>query len=555
MKKIKFGEIPSMWTLVILLFLVSTGAGAKEKHITLKGISFTMPVIELPEIPDRELSIRDFGAKGDGITDNTRQINAAITHCASLGGGVVRIPEGTWMTGPIQLKSNIELHLDDQAIVVFSPDTDLYPVVKLSYEGRDDVRSMSPIYGVNLENVAITGGGVFDGSGHKWRPLKKSKTPETVWKETVASGGVYGKDKDIWFPGEGAKKGYYMKEDGNFDYQGIAEEIKQFLRPVMLSISYSKHVLIDGPVFRNSPAWCLHPQAVEHLVIRNITVKNPVWAANGDGIDIESCRNVLIEKNQIDAGDDAICIKSGRDENGRKRGLPSEKIVIRNCIVFNGHGGIVIGSEMSGGVKDVFVDHCTFSGTDTGLRFKSTRGRGGVVENIYINNINMSDILGEAILIDLYYQIKISQDKNEFFEMKPMKVDEGTPIFRDIVIQGLNCNNAGQAIRIFGLPEMRLQNITLNNISISSKVGAVFKQAEGLHLENINLNSKDTTGLRFQDCENVEVSKLTVPAEVLHIMELAGSRSGGITVSKSALPNKNVIVHEGVPENPVQFKD
>lgn len=557
MKRVKFRKILYKWVFMLALLLINLGVGAKEQHIIISGLPFAMPAIELPIIPDREVSIKKFGAKGDGITDNTIAINAAITHCASLGGGVVNIPLGTWLTGPIQLKSNIELHLDNQAVVVFSSNTDIYPLVNISYEGRDVVRCMSPIYGVNLENVAITGGGIFDGSGDKWRPMKKFKTPSDIWNEAVATGGVYGKDENIWFPSEGSKKGYYMKEDGVFDYVKVAEEIKQFLRPVMVSISNSKRVLIDGPSFRNSPAWCLHPQAVDHLVVRNVTVKNPVWALNGDGIDIESCRYVLIEENQFDAGDDAICIKSGRDEYGRKRGLPSEKVVIRNCIVFNGHGGVVIGSEMSGGVKDVFVDRCTFSGADSGLRFKSARGRGGVVENIYMSNINMSDIKGEAILIDLYYQNQSPGESkhktNEFSKMKMLEANEGTPKFRNIIIQDVNCHNAGQAIRIVGLPEMRLQNITLNNINIHAENGAIFSQVEGLHMDNINISSNDSTALRFQDCEGVKIKKLTVPAKVKLIMEVAGERSSNITVSNSALPHQNVIVHDDVVKNPIKF--
>ncbi len=534
MKNVKTNMILYKWVLVLAPLLINIGAEAKLRNITLTGLPFTMPAIELPTIPNREISIEKFGAKGDGITDNTSAINAAISHCASLGGGVVNIPFGTWVTGPIQLKSNIELHLDNQAIVVFSSNINLYPLIRVSYEGRDVIRCMSPIYGVELENVAITGGGVFDGSGDKWRPVKKNKTPPDIWDEVISSGGVYGKDEKIWFPSESSKKGYYMKENGIFDYQKVAEEIKQFLRPVMFYLSYSNRVLIDGPTFRNSPAWCLHPLAVNNLVVRNVTVKNPVWALNGDAIDIESCRYVLIEDSQFDAGDDAICIKSGRDEYGRKLGLASEKIVIRNCTVLNGHGGVVIGSEMSGGVRDIFVDHCSFSGADSGIRFKSTRGRGGIVENIKISNINMSDIKREAILIDFYYQNQSPDEAkhktNEFSKMKLLAVNEGTPIFRNIIIQDVTCHNAGQAISVVGLPEMRLQNVTMNNINIQAKSGAIFKQIEGLTIDNFNISTTDSTALRFMDCKDVKIKRLTVPEKVKLIMEVAGGRSDNITI-------------------------
>src|SRR5687768_10005520 len=204
--------------------------------------------------------------------------------------------------------------------------------------------------------------------------------------------------------------------------------IKDFLRPNLLLLTNCKYILLDGPTFQNSPAWCLHPLMSEHLTVRNILVKNPWYAQNGDGIDVESCKNVVIENSTFDVGDDGICIKSGRDKAGRERGMPTENLLVRNCTVYHAHGGFVIGSEMSGGARNIIVENCTFDGTDIGLRFKTTRGRGGIVENIFINNIAMKNIPGEAILFDMYYAaqdpIVLAGEKREPPKVQTLPVTE-----------------------------------------------------------------------------------------------------------------------------------
>src|SRR5690606_35184650 len=179
--------------------------------------------------------------------------------------------------------------------------------------------------------------------------------------------------------------------------------VKDFLRPVMVSLVGCNKVLLDGPTFQNSPAWNLHPLMCSNVILRNLTVRNPWYSQNGDGVDLESCKNVLIYNNTFDVGDDAICFKSGKNEDGRKRGMATENVIVKNNVVYHGHGGFVIGSEMSGGVKNVHVSNCTFLGTDVGLRFKSTRGRGGVVENIYISDIDMTNIPTESIRFNMFY--------------------------------------------------------------------------------------------------------------------------------------------------------
>jgi len=289
-------------------------------------------------------------------------------------------------------------------LLQFTDDFNQYKLVEGNWEGQPAWRNQSPISGSDLENIAITGSGIIDGNGGAWRMVKRDKLTESQWKKLVASGGLVSEDGKMWYPSEKTLKGSKTKNAGVVAAgQSTADlqSIKDFLRPNLLVLTNCKKILLEGVTFQNSPAWNLHPLLCEDLTLRNLQVKNPWFAQNGDGVDIESCKNVLIEGSTFDVGDDGICIKSGRDEAGRKRGKPTENVIIRNNVVYHAHGGFVVGSEMSGGAKNIWVYDCSFIGTDIGIRFKTTRGRGGVVENIYINNINMIDIPGEAILFDM----------------------------------------------------------------------------------------------------------------------------------------------------------
>ncbi|HVT83665.1 MAG TPA: glycoside hydrolase family 28 protein, partial [Chitinophagaceae bacterium] len=380
--------------------------------VVLQKISCAQPaiIVHFPSFKKDTFNIVSFGAVADGITLNTNSINNAINACSQKGGGVVLIPHGMWMTGPIILKSNVNLHLAKNAVLQFTKDLDQYPLVKGNWEGLPQMRNQSPVSANNAVNIAITGNGIIDGNGDAWRMVRKDKLNETQWKKLLESGGVLNDDKKTWYPSEKSLKGSQLKNPGVISPDKTAafyDSIKDFLRPNLLVLESCKKVLLEDVTFQNSPAWCLHPLMCEDLTIRNIYAKNPWYAQNGDGIDVESCKNVLIEGSTFDVGDDGICVKSGRDEAGRKRGMPTENMIVRNCIVYHAHGGFVIGSEMSGGARNIYVSDCTFMGTDVGLRFKTTRGRGGIVENIFIKNITMKDIATQAILFDMYY---MSQD-------------------------------------------------------------------------------------------------------------------------------------------------
>jgi len=514
------------------LILSSASAALAQQHQSL-------PVIQQVKFKKDTTSITGFGAKGDGITLNTQSINKTIASVSQKGGGVVLIPSGLWLTGPIELKSNVNLHLKRDAILQFTDDFNQYKLVQGNWEGQPAWRNQSPISGVNLENIAITGTGIIDGNGGAWRMVKKDKLTETQWKKLVASGGVVRADGKMWYPSEKTVKGSNTKNAGVIEAGKTAadyEDIKDFLRPNLLVLTGCKKILLEGVTFQNSPAWNLHPLLCEDLTLRNLQVKNPWFAQNGDGVDVESCKNVLIEGSTFDVGDDGICIKSGRDEAGRKRGVPTENVIIRNNVVYHAHGGFVIGSEMSGGAKNIWVYDCSFIGTDIGLRFKTTRGRGGVVENIYINNINMIDIPGEAILFDMYYAavdpVPLAGEKREAIKTVTVPVTEATPQFRNFYIKDVVANGAEKAIFFRGLPEMNIKDIHLENVTIKAKKGIEIIEAAGIFLKNINVITEDTSPVvMIQNSSDINISNLKYPDNSKVLFDVSGEKTKGVKIS------------------------
>lgn len=517
--------------LACLILSSASSAIAQQKQI--------LPVIQQVKFKTDTTSIVSFGAKGDGITLNTQSINKTIASVSQKGGGVVLIPSGLWLTGPIELKSNVNLHIKRDAILQFTDDFNQYKLVQGNWEGQPAWRNQSPISGINLENIAITGTGIIDGNGGAWRMVKKDKLTETQWKTLVASGGVVRADGKMWYPSEKTVKGSNTKNAGVIEAGKTAadyEDIKDFLRPNLLVLTGCKKVLLEGVTFQNSPAWNLHPLLCENLTLRNLQVKNPWFAQNGDGVDIESCKNVLIEGSTFDVGDDGICIKSGRDEAGRKRGVPTENVIIRNNVVYHAHGGFVIGSEMSGGAKNIWVYDCSFIGTDIGLRFKTTRGRGGVVENIYINNINMIDIPGEAILFDMYYAavdpVPLAGEKREAIKTVTVPVTEATPQFKNFYIKDVVANGAEKAIFFRGLPEMNIKDIHLENVTIKARKGIEIIEAAGIFLKNVNVITEDTGPVvMIQNGSNININNLKYPDNSKVLFDVSGEKTKGVKIS------------------------
>lgn len=537
---------------------------ASPKILSFENIEFDMPDITEPAIPANVVSITDFGAVSGGEELNTKAFADAIEAVTKKGGGKVIIPPGIWLTGPITLKSNLELHAEQGALILFSTNKDLYPVIKTNFEGTDTWRCLSPINGKNLENIAFTGKGVWDGNGDAWRFVKKSKLTESQWKDLVASGGIVNEKGDGWYPSEQFKKGYEGSGDQNIRLDLKTKEefeaIRDYLRPVFVSIQSSKRVLFDGPVFQNSPAWNIHPLWVEDLIVRNLTVRNPWYSQNGDGIDIESCKNVLVQNCNFDVGDDAICIKSGKNEDGRRYGIPCENLVIRDNIVYHGHGGVTVGSEMSGGVRNIHVSNCTFMGTDVGLRFKSNRGRGGIVENIYISNVYMTDIPTNAISFNLYYGGQsiselIADGGSLQASSESVPVTEETPQFKNIKIANITLKGADQAVYLQGLPEMNLENVELNNMILEADNGFMVIDATGIKISDVKLKTKNKTAFQFLNCKDVSLKEIEFNALSKDAVKINGGKSENISLISSSQVNfkNHTEIGMEVPVSAVKF--
>ncbi len=493
---------------------------------------YKLPVINAPKFKADTINIKKFGAKGNGSFLNTKAISDAISACNQKGGGVVHIPAGLWLTGPVILKSNVNLNLATGATLLFTNNKNEYKLIKSNWEGLDQMRNESPISATNASNIAITGNGIIDGNGDVWRAVKKDKLTESQWKKLVASGGVVGEDKKSWYPSQSYLRGNALKNPGEITPEktdSFYASIKDFLRPNLLVITNCKNILLDGNTYQNSAAWCLHPLMSQNLIVKNVQVKNPWYAQNGDGIDVESCKNVLIENCVFDVGDDALCMKSGRDAAGRKRAMPIENVTIKNCTVYASHGGFVIGSEMSGGARNINVTNCTFIGTDIGLRFKTTRGRGGVVENVYISDIYMKDIVGEAILFDMYYMAKdpvaLVGETRELPKVETLPVSETTPVFQNFNINNVYCNGAEKGIFIRGIPEMHVKNIVLTNMVLQAKKGIEIQEASNIKITNVTILSKETNPvIDIVQSDNIAFNEIKYTNNAALLFRVSGNR-------------------------------
>jgi polygalacturonase len=414
------------------------------------------------------IDMRKAGANPNGIKLNTVLINNTIETLNTNGGGTLFFPTGKYLTGAIKLKSNITIELEAGATLLFSDNFDDYlPFVEMRHEGIM-MKSFSPLfYAVDAENITIKGEGKIDGQGKKW------------WDEffriitDMDKNGIrdINKYQPMWEK-ENDTKALYAET--NEDY--VSSMQRRFFRPPFIQPVRCKNVKIEGITIVNSPFWTINPEFCENVTVDGVTIANPV-SPNTDGINPESCRYVHISNCNISVGDDCITLKSGRDLQARKLGIADEDITITNCTMLAGHGGVVIGSEMSGGVKKVTISNCVFDGTDRGIRIKSTRGRGGVVEDIQVDNIVMKNIKEEAIILDMLYS-----------NMPAEPLSERTPIFRNINISNLTGSEVLIPIKIRGLEESPISGITLTNINIDGKQKCVFENCINIKMNNVYVN-------------------------------------------------------------------
>lgn len=412
------------------------------------------------------------GLDGQDARKNTEIINQTIDRLNRAGGGTLFFPAGDYLTASIHLKSNITLELEAGATLRFSDKFDDYmPFVEIRHEGVM-MKSFQPlIYATDAENITIKGEGKLDGQGKAW------------WQEffrVIIDLRDNGKrDINKYQPlFEQANDMQALYAETNVDWHNTLE--RRFLRPPFIQPLRCKNVRIEGVTLVNSPFWTINPNFCDNVTVKGVTIRN-VPSPNTDGINPESCSNVHISDCHISVGDDCITIKSGRDLQARKIGRPCENITITNCTMLSGHGGVVIGSEMSGGVKKVTISNCVFDGTDRGIRIKSTRGRGGVVEDIRVSNIVMSDIKQEAVVLNLKYS-----------DMKPEKKSERTPEFRNIFVSGLTVRGTQTPIKVDGLPEAPIEGIVLRDIHVTNaKEECLFRDCKNLEIKEVYVNGKE----------------------------------------------------------------
>lgn len=424
--------------------------------------------VTVPQFKRLEVLLSDCGAISGKLDietgrHNARVINDKVKELSENGGGTIVIPKGIWASAPIRLLSDVSIRIESQGLLKFIKSKEDYPLIITNYEGQPCIRTVSPITAENAVNVAITGMGMVDGSGDEWRPVKKFKVTDKQWEQLLKkSDNVFEtKETQIWMPTKSSLLG--NEKNIQSDKDEALEEARDyydFYRPVMVSLRHCTNVLLSGVTFMNSPAWNIHPFFCENVTIDNIKVRNPYYAQNGDGIDVESCTNVHIHHSVFETGDDAICIKAGKNAIARTIDGPCSNIYIHDCVVNEGHGGFVIGSEMSRGVKDILVENCTFIGTDVGVRMKSALGRGGVVENITIRNIDMVNIKGEAVILTMGYVLNLL-NRNETIAMDN---EEDVPYFRNIDMDGIVCTDCKEFAKIeplIGRPDT-IKDVVIN---------------------------------------------------------------------------------------------
>jgi polygalacturonase len=421
--------------------------------------------IHPPVFPNRDFEITKFGARPDAAADSTETFRAAIDACSKAGGGRVIVPAGSFLTGAIHLKSNVNLHLAADSVIRFSQDDKQYlPLVYTRWEGIECMNYSSFIYAYQQENIAITGSGTLDGQSDcaHWWP----------WKGRTECGYRKGDPNQ-------AKARAALEEMANRD-EPVHKRVfgaDSYLRPCFVQPYSCRNVLIEGVTIRNSPMYELHPVLCRNVIVRGVTISS--HGPNNDGCDPECCTDVWIKDCTFDTGDDCIAIKSGRNHDGRRVNVPSENLVIQGCSMKDGHGGVTIGSEASGGVRNVFAEDCRMDSPhlDRVLRLKTNSVRGGFIENIYMRNITAGQVAGAAIDIDLFYE----EGRGGKF----------LPAVRNIVVQNLQCRQSRQALNLRGYEDDPIRNVRLEGCTFEHTARPdTIEHVEGIVLKDVRVNGK-----------------------------------------------------------------
>lgn len=446
----------------VILAILLSASGLSQKKKAVRGGWDAVPTILKrivpPTFPDRDYDITAFGAVGDGVTDCSAAIASAIAKCSKDGGGRVLVPKGVWLSGAIHLKSNVNLHVAKDATIKFSTDPDKYlPVVFTRWEGTECMNYSALIYAFEQKNIAVTGEGVLDGQG----------SDETWWSWKGNRAGSSGKPNQ-----NVARKKLLEMGDKNVPVSERVFGEGSYLRPNFFQPYRCKNVLVQGVTFKNSPMWFLNPQLCKNVSFINVTTEG--LGPNNDGCDPESCTDVLIKSCFFNNGDDCIAIKSGRNTDGRRVNVPSENIIIQGCTMRNGHGGVVIGSEVSGSVRNVFAEDCAMDSPnlDRALRIKTNAVRGGVIENVFLRNINVGQVAEAVVKIDFYYE---EGDKGSFI-----------PVVRNVEVKNVDCSKSQFGIWIRAYERSPATGITLENCTFKNVAEAdVLDNVKDLTLLNV----------------------------------------------------------------------
>ncbi len=430
-----------------------------------------------PTIPDRTVSIADCGAVAGGATMNTAAFARAIAACAEQGGGRVVVPAGVWLTGPIHLRSRIELHLEAGAEVRFSTRFEDYlPVVLVHSTVR--LYNYSPlVYARDCTDIAITGPGMLNGQGQVWWP----------WK---------------WEPKRAPHRMHQFNVEDTPLEQRVLGTVEDGCRPRLIHLLDCRNVLLEGFTVRDSPSWTVHPAFCDNVIARGLTVigKGP----NNDGINPESCRDVLVEHCLLDTGDDCVTIKAGKDQEAWRRGRSCERVLVRHCRAIGGHNILAIGSETSGSVRDIYVHDCTSDSTGRGLNIKTRRGRGGVVESIWLRNITIGIVKNEGFKISMRYDGEPAERAVNYEQTHANSKD--VPILRNIHISNVGCGRAAAAALIEGLPDQPIENLTLENVTLMAERGFRAECVKGLTLKRVNITVAEGPSLELNQADGVNIS-------------------------------------------------
>lgn len=451
--------------LLFLFILSSKGQEVVTSREAWSKLPEILKGITAPVFPAKTYNVLDFGAKPDGIFDNTIAIKKAIQKCSIKGGGIVLVPAGKFFTGPIHLESNVNFHLAEGAEILFSTDPSVYPIVHTSFEGTELMNYSPLIYAFNKKNIAVTGKGTLNGqsSNENWWPWCSS--PRYGWKKDTPN-----QKADV-------SKLMEMADNGI----PVAERVfgkGHYLRPNFIEFFECTNAMIEGVKIVNTPFWVIHPIKSVNVIVDGVTIKS--HGPNNDGCDPEYSKNVWIKNTTFDTGDDCIAIKSGRDNDGRRVAIKSENIIVQDCKMYDGHGGVTIGSEISAGVRNVYVENCLMDSPelDRAIRIKSNSRRGGLIENVFVRNIKVGEVKESVLGIDLHYGVHGNQTGNYM------------PQVQNIFIENSTVKNGGlygilaKGHKGYPIKNIRFQDVTIEQV----ETDYLIENVEGVKLINTYIN-------------------------------------------------------------------